>query len=135
MRHEAITPDWPRFSRFTFPAAVRADELVFLSGMTAVDEATGQLVGEGDVVAQTRFIYRKMREVLEAAGGSLDDVVFTRDYVVGTENYAGTAAVRREVFGPTFPAATGVIVAGLLRPGALIEIDAIAVSRRAHSAG
>lgn len=134
MRHEAITPNWPRFSRFTFSAAVRAEELVLLSGMTAVDEATGQLVGEGDIVAQTRFIYGKMAEVLAATGASLADVVFTRDYVVSTENYAGTAAVRREVFGPTFPAATGVIVAGLLRPGALIEIDAIAVSRRARSA-
>lgn len=45
---------------------------------------------------------------------------------VTTEGYAYTAAVRRKYFADPFPAATGVIVAGLLRPGALIEIDAIA---------
>jgi len=130
VRHEAITPDWPRFAKFTFSAAVRADELVLLSGMTAFDETMQTLVGEGDIVAQVRYIYQKMATVLAAAGATMDDVVFTRDSVVNTENYAKTAAVRREVFGPTFPAATGVIVAGLLRPGALIEIDAIAVSPR-----
>jgi aminoacrylate peracid reductase len=133
VRHQAITPNWPRFAKFTFSAAVRAGDLVLISGMTAVDEATGQLVGEGDIVAQTRFIYSKMAQVLAAAGASMADVVHTRDYVISTANYAGTAAVRREVFGPDFPAATGVIVAGLLRPGALIEIDAVAVSPPARS--
>ena len=49
------------------------------------------------------------------------------EYIVTTENYRGTADVRRAVFRPPYPTATGVIVAGLLRPGALIEISAVAV--------
>ena len=51
----------------------------------------------------------------------------TVDYIVTTDGYRETAEVRREMFPRGFPAATGVVVKGLLRPGALIEIDAIAV--------
>ncbi len=123
---EPINPGWPRYHRYTFPPAVRRGNLLFISGLTAVDD-DGNLVGAGDIVAQTRYIYRRMGEILAAAGAGFGDVVKTTDYITTTENYRATADVRREVFGDRFPAATGVIVAGLLRPGALIEIDAIAV--------
>jgi enamine deaminase RidA (YjgF/YER057c/UK114 family) len=116
---------WP--DRYTFSPAVRVGHLVFISGTTASDER-GQIVGRGDVVAQTRHIYRKFEALLAATGASLADIVETTEYVTTTENYKGTAEVRREVFGgPPYPTATGVIVAGLLREGALIEISAVAV--------
>ena len=105
---------------------MRAGNLLFISGMTAGDEA-GQIVGRGDIVAQTRYILGKLGALLAAAGAGFEHVVQTTDYVTTTEGYAKTAAVRREFFGERFPAATGVIVAGLLREGALIEISAIAV--------
>lgn len=115
---------WPE--RYTFSPAVRAGHLLFISGTTASDE-TGAIVGRGDIVAQTRHIYRKLDAILRAAGAGFEHVVETTEYVTTTEHYAGTAAVRREVFRPPYPAATGVVVAGLLREGALIEISAIAV--------
>ena len=124
--YERIDPGWPRYARYTFPPAVRRGNLLLISGITAVDD-DGTLVGEGDIVAQARYIYRRIEQVLRAAGGTLADVAQTTDYITTTEGYRATAEVRREVFGDRFPAATGVIVAGLLRPGALIEIDAIAV--------
>jgi enamine deaminase RidA (YjgF/YER057c/UK114 family) len=124
--NEPVNPGWPRYNRYTFPPAVRRGNLLFISGLTAVDD-DGNLVGAGDIVAQTRYIYRRMGEILAAAGAGFADVVKTTDYIITTESYRATADVRREVFGDRFPAATGVIVAGLLRPGALIEIDAIAV--------
>ena len=106
---------------------MRAGNLLFISGTTAVDEHM-QLVGPGDIVAQARFIFARFERLLAAAGASLTDIVETTDYITTTENYAKTADVRREVFrGGPYPAATGVIVAGLLRPGALIEISAVAV--------
>lgn len=125
--YEAINPfpQWPQ--SFTFAPAVRVGPFLFISGTTATDEK-GNLVGKGDIAAQMRFIYEKFRRILEAAGGSLANIVETTEYIVGTENYADTAAIRRELFGgPPFPAATGVIVAGLLRRDALIEIKAVAV--------
>jgi len=115
---------WPE--RYTFSPAVRAGHLLFISGTTAGDE-TGAVVGPGDIVAQTRYIYRKLARILEAAGAGFEHVVQTTEYITTTENYAKTAAVRREFFRAPFPTATGVIVEGLLREGALIEISAIAV--------
>ncbi len=124
--HEVITgpTDWP--ARYTFSPAVRAGNLLFISGMTAGDEH-GKIVGPGDIVAQTRYIFEKLGKLLEAAGGGFEHIVQTTEYVTTTENYGKTAAVRREVFKGRFPTATGVIVAGLLREGALIEISAVAV--------
>jgi enamine deaminase RidA (YjgF/YER057c/UK114 family) len=115
---------WPE--RYTFSPAVRAGNLLFVSGVTAGDES-GAIVGPGDIVAQTRYIYGKLGATLAAAGAGFEHVVQTTEYITTTEHYTRTAAVRREVFRPPYPTATGVIVAGLLRPGALIEISAVAV--------
>jgi enamine deaminase RidA (YjgF/YER057c/UK114 family) len=117
---------YPLPGKSTFSAAVRAGPFLYCAGLTAVDE-NRQLVGEGDMAAQARFIYRKLAAVLERAGATLADVVETVDYVTTFDGYAGTADVRREVFaGGPYPAATGVKVSELVRPGALIEIRAIA---------
>jgi enamine deaminase RidA (YjgF/YER057c/UK114 family) len=116
---------WPK--SFTFSPAVRAGNLVFLSGTTATDDK-GRIVGVGDIAAQTRQIYRKFEALLQTVGGSLADIVETTDYVLTLDGYDRTAEVRRELFkGPPWPAATGVVVNGLVRKDALIEIKAIAV--------
>ncbi len=116
---------FPAAGRTTYSAAVRAGPLLVVSGMTAIDE-NRKLVGD-DLESQARFIYVKLGRVLAAAGASFADVIETTDYVTTFEGYEKTAAVRREVFGDgPFPAATGVRVAGLVRPGALIEIRALA---------
>jgi enamine deaminase RidA (YjgF/YER057c/UK114 family) len=85
-------------------------------------------VGEGDIAAQAEFIFRRIEQILVDAGASLRDVVETTEYVTTFKDYKLTADVRRRVFGgPPWPAATGVLVAGLIRPGALIETKAVAV--------
>lgn len=124
--YEVITGPSPWPARYTFSPAVRAGNLLFISGMTAGDES-GKIVGPGDIVAQTRYIFEKFARLLAAAGGGFEHIVQTTEYVTTTENYGETAEVRRELFKGRFPTATGVIVAGLLREGALIEISAIAV--------
>ncbi|BAT59450.1 putative aminoacrylate peracid reductase RutC [Variibacter gotjawalensis] len=117
-------PNWPK--RYTFSPAVRVGNLVFLSGSTAGD-AHGNIVGPGDIAAQTRFIFEKFQIILESVGGSLANIVETTEYVLSLDDYKKTAAVRTELFkGPPWPAATGVVVSGLVREGALIEIKAIA---------
>lgn len=121
-----IVDPWGSTPRYTFSPAVRKGNLLFISGMTATDNK-GNIVGKGDIVAQTRHIFEKMKELLEAAGSSFDDIVKTVDYITTTEGYKGTADVRRAYFRNGFPAATGIVVKELLRPDALIEIDAIAV--------
>jgi enamine deaminase RidA (YjgF/YER057c/UK114 family) len=124
--YEVITGPLPWPERYTFSPAVRAGNLLFLSGATATDEH-GHVVAPGDIVEQTRVIFRKFERLLQAAGGGLEHIVQTTDYILTTENYALTADVRRELFKGRYPTATGVIVKGLLREGAVIEISAMAV--------
>jgi len=115
---------WP--PRLTFSPAVRVGNLVFLSGTTATDDQ-GSIVGPGDIVVQTRQIFHKFSLILESVGGSLANIVETTDYVLSLDDYKKTAQLRRELFnGPPWPAATGVVVSGLVRKDALIEIKGIA---------
>jgi enamine deaminase RidA (YjgF/YER057c/UK114 family) len=124
--YERITVGrWP--DKMTFSPAVRAGNLLFISGTTAVDENLN-VVGKGDIVTQTRYIFEKFNAILEAAGASFENIVETTEYFLTLEDYKRTADVRREFFkGPPYPAATGVVVAGLIRKEALIEIKATAV--------
>ena len=124
--YQSVLPNdkWP--ARYTFSPATRVGNLVFLSGTTGTDD-DGNIVGPGDIVAQTRRIFEKFSLILQSAGGSLSNIVETTDYVLSLDEYKKTAALRRELFkGPPWPAATGVVVAGLIREGALIEIKGIA---------
>jgi len=124
--YQSVVPNnkWP--ARYTFSPATRVGNLVFLSGTTGTDD-DGNIVGPGDIVAQTRRIFEKFSLILQSAGGGLSNIVETTDYVLSLDEYKKTAALRRELFkGPPWPAATGVVVAGLIREGALIEIKGIA---------
>lgn len=125
---EAITGGRPWPSHYTYAPAMRVGNTVWLSGTTGTDDS-GKITAPGDIVEQTRQIFRKFEALLNAAGGSCEDIVQTNDYFVTTANYKGTAAVRREFLKGATPASTGVLVAGLLREGALIEISAVAVLR------
>ena len=123
---EAITAGRPWSARYTYVPALRIGDLVFISGTTGTDDE-GHIVGPGDIVEQTRQIFRRFERLLNAVGGSCDDIVETTDYITTTKNYKGTADVRREFFKRGLPTSTGVVVAGLLREDALIEISAIAI--------
>lgn len=117
-------------SRLTFSPAVRVGRMVWISGLTATDDNL-MLVHVGDLAEQARYILGKMQRLLQSVGGSLADIVETTEYVTTFDGYDKTAAVRREMLkGPPWPAATGVLVSGLIRKGALIEIKATAMLAR-----
>jgi enamine deaminase RidA (YjgF/YER057c/UK114 family) len=113
----------------TFSPGVVAGDVIFISGTTAWDTATGATVGEGDVAAQAEFVYDQIRQVCEAAGGSLADVVKTIEYVTpeALPRYREVAAVRERVLSRPFPVSTGVAVSALLSSHWLIEVEAVAV--------
>ena len=125
---EAIFGGKPWPAHYTFVPAVRVGQTLWLSGMTGTDES-GQITAPNDIEEQTRQIFRKFERLLQAVGGTCDDIVATTDYFTTTENYSRTAIVRREFFKKNWPTSTGVRVAGLLRKDALIEISAVAVLR------
>lgn len=111
--------------RATFSTAIARDGWLFVSGLTAWIPGEG-VERPGDVVHQAGVIYERLGDVLAAAGCTFADVVATREFITTTEGYRETAEVRRRYFSEPYPAATGVIVAGLLRPGVVIELEAVA---------
>jgi 2-iminobutanoate/2-iminopropanoate deaminase len=99
--------------------------LIFLSGQLARDE-NGQLVGPGDMAEQTRQCIRNMRTVLEAAGGTLDDIVSIVVYTTDMRAFKEIVQARTEFFVAKLPTSTIVEVNHLADPGLMIEFQATA---------
>ena len=107
--------------------AVPSGRMVFASGQVArgVD---GQLVGRGDIRAQTRKTLENLQAVLAEARATMDDVVKVTVFVTNLgEHLAAIHEVRSEFFKSDYPASTLVEVSRLVDPDMLIEIEAIAV--------
>jgi len=104
--------------------AVDAGELVFLSGQTPLDPATGQLAG-GGIGAQAEQCFRNLFAVLGAAGLSPEDVVKVNVFLVDMADFAAMNAVYERQFARPFPARTTIGVAALPL-GARIEIELVA---------
>jgi enamine deaminase RidA (YjgF/YER057c/UK114 family) len=101
--------------------------MLLISGMIAMD-ASGNIVGAGNVTEQARFVFAEIANLIGEAGGSMADVVKITTYLTDMTRYSEFAAVRAETFpGPDKPASAAVGVAALVDPGLLIEIEAIAV--------
>jgi 2-iminobutanoate/2-iminopropanoate deaminase len=106
--------------------AVRAGDLLFISGIVPVD-ADGRVVGGEDVAAQARQVLETMRRVLAAAGARPAHVVKVTVYLVDVDDRPRINPVRQEFFGSARPASTLVEVRRLAVPGAKVEIDAVAL--------
>ncbi|MSP91285.1 MAG: RidA family protein [Myxococcales bacterium] len=105
--------------------AATAGRFLFLSGQIPLDPATGAVV-EGDVQAQAHQVMRNLRAVLEAAGGSLDNLVKTTVFLRDLNDFAAVNGVYASYLTPPFPARATVEVKRLPRDVA-VEIDGIAV--------
>jgi 2-iminobutanoate/2-iminopropanoate deaminase len=106
--------------------AVRAGDLLFVSGVVAVDSA-GALVGGDDVVAQARHVFESMAAVLGAAGCTFADVVKVTIYLTDVDDRPRINPIRQEVFGAVRPASTLVEVSRLAVEGAKIEVECVAM--------
>jgi reactive intermediate/imine deaminase len=105
--------------------AVRHGDLLFISGVAPFD-AQGRLVGDGDVVEQTRQIFRNMELVLKAAGLGFGDVLKVTVYLTDVADRKAINPVRQQYFGQARPASTLIGVAQLAIPGMKVEIEAVA---------
>ena len=103
---------------------VRVGDLLFVSGNVAVD-GSGNLVGGSDCEAQSRQVMANIQAIVEAAGGKMEDVAKITCFITDISNYGGYAKVRSETWPSSPPASSTVVVAGLVRPEFLVEVEAI----------
>ena len=116
--------EWER--EFGYSRAVRAGEMVFVAGTTAID-TDGEIVGTDDPGVQARFCLRKIAAALREVDAAIDDVVRTRIYITDIAHWPAIAAEHHSVFANIRPAATLVEVSRLVDPGLLVEIEVDAV--------
>jgi 2-iminobutanoate/2-iminopropanoate deaminase len=99
---------------------------IYCSGQIPIDPSTGEMVGAGDVKAETHRVMQNLKAVLDAAGASLGDVVRTTIYLTDLQSFAFVNEVYGSYFSGAPPARATIQVAGLPK-GAQVEIDAVAV--------
>lgn len=107
-------------------AIAASGSFLFLAGQIALNPTTGEIVGEGDVAAQTHQVIRNLKAVLEAGGASLKNVVKTGVFLKDMNDFAAMNAVYAEYFSEPAPARACVEVSRLPKD-VLVEIECIAV--------
>ena len=103
---------------------VQVGDLLFTSGNVAQDQ-TGSLVGPGDCEAQSRQVFANLRAIGEAAGASMSDVVKITCFLTNVADYPAYSKARSEAFPASPPASSTVMVAALVRPEYLVEVEAV----------
>jgi enamine deaminase RidA (YjgF/YER057c/UK114 family) len=103
-----------------------AQSIILISGQVDYDDK-GQVGHPGDFAAQARATFASLKAQIEAAGGTVANIVKLNTYLVDVRHRTELAAIREEVFGKKAPASTLIGVTALALPGWLIEVEAIAV--------
>ena len=126
MRRMNVGSGSPFEASIGFSRAVRVGDRVAVAGTAPIAE-NGSVAAPGDAHGQARRCLTIIERALAEAGAGLDDVVRTRVYLTSAAAWEGVARAHGEVFGAIRPASTFVVVAALLDPGWLVEIEADAL--------
>jgi reactive intermediate/imine deaminase len=123
MTKSAIHSDKAPAAIGTYSQAIKAGNLVFLSGQIPLDPASMDVV-DGDFEARARQVFDNLRAVAEAAGGDLNQIVKLTIFLTDLGNFAAVNSVMEDYFEQPFPARAAVGVASLPK-GVDVEADAI----------
>lgn len=120
-------PSLPKPTGYSHIAEVSGGRTVYISGQVPLD-ASGNLIGPGDLRAQTTQVFNNLKHALEAVGADFPSVAKLGFYLLDISQVAIVREVRDQFLDPRNPpASTAVQVSGLVRKEFLVEIDAIAV--------
>ena len=100
--------------------------MIITAGQIALDD-DGKPVAPGDFTAQTRFIFGRIQQVLEAAGAGINDVVKAQFFITDVSKYSEVSAVRNEYFATARPASTMVEISNTVAKGCDVEIEVMAI--------
>ena len=119
------TPDAKPVANYKMATRMEGGRLLYISGQVAWD-ASGTIVGKGDVRTQARQTFQNLRGVLQAAGGDLENLMKITTYITRLEDFPAVAQARGEVFQGELPASTLIVVKSLFHPDFLLEIEGVA---------
>jgi reactive intermediate/imine deaminase len=125
--HQILKPDTVHPTT-GYSHAVRAGDTLYISGQVAQDR-DGNVVGKGDIATQAAQVYANLKAVVEAAGGTLEDIVKLNTYTTSLAYRPAIAEARAKYWQSDWPASTFVVISSLASPDYLVEIEAIAVLR------
>jgi 2-iminobutanoate/2-iminopropanoate deaminase len=120
-----VTPEAKPVANYKMATRMEGGRLLYVAGQVAWDPS-GNIVGKGDVRAQTRQVFENLRGVLRAAGGDLSSLMKITTYITRIENFPAVAEVRSSVFQGELPASTLIVVKSLFHPDFLIEVEGVA---------
>ncbi len=127
MPREIIQPRGVWDPRPRFAQVTKIGNQVYIAGQTAMDEK-GNVIGKGDIEAQTRQVFENLQKCLEAAGAGFDQVVKLNIFSTNLDAHLATIANFRKKYFPREPvASTTVQIPRLVHPDWLLEIEAIAI--------
>jgi enamine deaminase RidA (YjgF/YER057c/UK114 family) len=116
-----LSSDGPYETRFGYSRALRTGDRILVSGCTSVVD--GRVRHPGDAAAQMRVALDVALDAVTSLGGAAGDVVRTRMYVVDRENCESVGIAHGERFAQVRPAATMVVVSGLIDEAMLVEVE------------
>ena len=123
MGFEAINvPDLPQPGQFSH--VVKKGNLVFISGQTAGEDAAR---GNLDPLDQAQSCFDYLKRAVEAAGGTMDDIVKVNIYLTDGSQFPAIEELRPKYFNQPYPAATTILVNSMVRRALIMEIEAIAI--------
>jgi 2-iminobutanoate/2-iminopropanoate deaminase len=108
-------------------AIAASGQMLFVSGQIALDPATGTLVGEGDVVAQTEQVMANLQAVLKAGGSNFAQVVKTQVFLKDMNDFATVNGIYAKYFDEATAPARACVEVARLPKDVLVEIDCIAM--------
>ena len=112
-----------------YSRAVRVGPFITITGTTALNDK-GELIGDGDLILQTRQVLRNIAEALRQLGSSVEDVTRTRIYMSNIMDWELVGKIHAQVFKAIRPATTMVEVSSFIDPRILVEIEADAIVAR-----
>ncbi|HVD50480.1 MAG TPA: RidA family protein [Candidatus Udaeobacter sp.] len=110
-----------------YSSAVVAGNTIYLAGAVSGWDAAGNIIGRGDIEAQTVAVYESLKETLASAGATFADLVKITVFATKLEYRAKIGEVRARYISQPPPASTFVVVASLADPDFLVEIEGVAV--------
>ena len=109
-----------------YSQAIRYGNLIQTSGQIALDPATMQMVGGGDISAETRQVMKNLFAILKAAGTTPDQIIKTTIFLADMNDFSAVNKIYAEALGNHKPARSTIQAAGLPK-GAKVEIEALAM--------